>query len=291
MRLAMIIASIVLATVSGVMVGRAQTGHRPLSVAEEHALKPKDAFRECDKCPEMVVVPAGSFTMGSPDSELNRGRFEGPQHLVTFARPFAVGKFAVTFAEWDACVADGGCDGYTPKDERWGRGRRPAINVSFDDANAYAAWLSAKTGKSYRLLSEAEREYATRAGTTTPFWWGAAISPKQANYRGTYIYGDGPVGPYRQRTLPVDSFQPNLWGLYQVHGNSYDWVEDCYHEGYNGAPSDGSAWATGACKAHVVRGGAWSSAPWILRSAYRGFFATNFRSSNHGFRVARTLAP
>jgi formylglycine-generating enzyme required for sulfatase activity len=290
-RLALIIASIVLAILPGGMPARAQSGPRPLSAAEEHALKPKDTFRECDKCPEMVMVPAGSFTMGSPDNELNRGRFEGPQHQVTFARPFAVGKFAVTFAEWDACVADGGCNSYTPKDESWGRDRRPAINVSWDDANAYAAWLSAKTGKTYRLPSEAEREYATRAGTTTPFWWGAVISPKQANYDGSYVYGDSPTGPYRQRTVPVDSFQPNRWGLYQVHGNVWEWTQDCWHVNYAGAPSDGSAWVFERCRYRMVRGGSWVAYPGDLRSAQRGRFAPDFRSNSHGFRLARALMP
>src|SRR5215471_10347834 len=156
----------------------------PLSAAEERVLKPKDSFKECAQCPEMVVVPAGSFTMGSPDSEEERIEEEGPQHRVTFGKAFGVGTFAVTFEEWDACVADGGCNGYTPSDEGWGRGRRPVINVSWDDANVYAGWLSRKTGKTYRLLSEAEREYVTRAGTTTPFWWGTSISTQQANYNG-----------------------------------------------------------------------------------------------------------
>ena len=130
----------------------------PLSAFEEQALKPKDSFKECAQCPEMVVVPAGSFTMGSPDSEEGRIEEEGPQHRVTFGKAFGVGRFAVTFEEWDACVADGGCNGYKPSDEGWGRGRRPAINVSWDDARAYVGWLSRKTGRTYRLLSEAERE-------------------------------------------------------------------------------------------------------------------------------------
>src|SRR5262252_2968505 len=191
----------------------------PLSAAEERVLKPKDSFKECAQCPEMVVVPAGSFTMGSPDSEEGRIEEEGPQHRVTFGKSFGVGKFAVTFEEWDSCVADGGCNGYTPSDEGWGRGRRPVINVSWDDAKAYVGWLSRKTGKTYRLLSEAEREYVTRAGTTTPFWWGSSISTSQANYNGNYIYGNGVKGEYRLRTLPVDSFEPNPWGFYQLHGN------------------------------------------------------------------------
>ena len=165
-------------------VGVFPSGVTPLSPERERALKPKDTFKECDTCPEMVVVPAGSFMMGSPASEEDRSPHEGPQHRVTFRPAFAVGKFAVTFDEWDACVADGGCNGYRPKDEGWGRGKRPVINVSWNDAKAYVAWLSRKTGKTYRLLSEAEREYVTRAGTTTPFWWGSSISTSQANYDG-----------------------------------------------------------------------------------------------------------
>jgi formylglycine-generating enzyme required for sulfatase activity len=202
-------------------------------------------------------VPAGSFTMGSPDIEEGRIEEEGPQHRVTFGKSFGVGKFAVTFEEWDACVADGGCNGYTPSDEGWGRGRRPVINVSWDDANAYVGWLSRKTGKIYRLLSEAEREYVTRAGTTTPFWWGASISTQQANYNGNYAYGAEATGVSRRQTVPVDSFQPNPWGLYQVHGNVWEWTEDCWHDDYTGAPSDGSAWTSGGCSDRVIRGGAW----------------------------------
>src|SRR5262249_21200670 len=141
----------------------------PLCANEERALKPKDVFKECDVCPEMVVVPAGTFMMGSPANEPGGGSGEDPQHRVTIGRPFAVGKFAVTFDEWDACVADGGCNGYRPGNQGWGRGRLPVINVSWDHAQKYVTWLSGKTGKSYRLLSEAEREYVTRAGTSTPF--------------------------------------------------------------------------------------------------------------------------
>jgi len=207
-----------------VLVSVSSRAPQPLSKAEECALKPKDVFKECDKCPEMVVVPAGSFTMGSPENEEYHQKDESPQHRVTFSQPFAVGRFSVTFDDWDACAADGGCNNYKPSDQGWGRGTRPVIHVSWDDAKAYVVWLSRKSGKSYRLLSEAEREYVTRAGTTTPFWWGSSISTSQANYN-------------RQKTMPVDGFQPNPWGLYQVHGNVYDWVEDCYHDTYNGGPS------------------------------------------------------
>jgi formylglycine-generating enzyme required for sulfatase activity len=290
-RVASIIASILLGTVGDAMPVCAQTPIGPPSAPEEHVLKPKDTFRECDKCPEMAVVPAGSFIMGSPDSELNRAKYEGPQHRVTFARQFAVGRFAVTFDEWDACVTDGGCGGYSPNDESWGRARRPVINVSWNDANAYVAWLSGKTGKTYRLLSEAEREYVARAGMRTAFWWGATISPRQANYNGTYIYGNSPTGEYRQRTVPVDAFRSNRWGIFQVHGNVWEWTQDCWHENYAGAPADGSPWDSGRCGYRIVRGGSWATYPGDLRSAVRGRFASDFRSDSLGFRVARTLAP
>ncbi|MGP0088519.1 MAG: formylglycine-generating enzyme family protein [Xanthobacteraceae bacterium] len=237
----------------------------------------------------MVVVPAGSFMMGSPSSEEHRDEDEGPQHQVTLSKPFAVGRFAVTFEEWDVCTADGGCKGYEPKDEGWGRGRQPVINVSWDDAKAYVTWLSRKTGKTYRLLSEAEREYAARAGTETPFWWGVSISTGQANYEGTITYGGGAKGEYRQRTLPVDSFKRNPWGLYQVHGNVYEWVEDCYHDSYAGAPTDGSAWLSGDCSHRVVRGGSWFFFAWDLRAANRDEHAAFSRRNDLGFRLGRTL--
>ncbi len=151
-------------------------------------------FKDCAKCPQMVVVPAGEFTMGSPPSEMEAEA----QHRVTIAYPLAVSKFTITFSEWDACVKDGGCDGYRPDDEGWGRGRRPVIDVSWENAKAYAAWLSVKTGKPYRLLSEAEWEFAARAGTTTRFSVGDAISPTQANYNGGEE-GSGRSAVNRQR--------------------------------------------------------------------------------------------
>jgi formylglycine-generating enzyme required for sulfatase activity len=257
----------------------------------ECALKPKDVFRECDNCPEMVVAPAGTFVMGSPTSRTYDPNIEA-QVRVTIAQPFAVGRFAVTFAEWDACVADGGCKGYRP-DDFLGRDRRPVINVNWDHAKLYIDWLNAKTGKTYRLLSEAEREYVTRAGTTTPFWWGAAITPKQANYDVSasaepYI---GARGEYLQQTVPVDSFQPNPWGLYQVHGNVWEWTEDCWNDSNQGNPGNGSARTTGDCGRRVVRGGSWLNDPQDLRSAYRRWFTTDFRDVNLGFRLARRLNP
>ena len=290
-RRALLIAVLIAAAVVGIF--PEVSGAQPLSPEYERALKPKDSFKECDACPEMVVVQVGRFTMGSPVSEENRDDDEGPRHRVTFARQFGVGRFAVTFDEWNACVADGGCNGYRPSDQGWGRGRLPVINVSWNDAKTYVTWLSRKTGKTYRLLSEAEREYVTRAGTTTPFWWGSQSSTSLANYNGNYSYGNGPKGEFRQRTLPVDSFSPNPWGLYQVHGNVWEWVEDCYNKNYDGAPSDGSAWTSGDCSLRVLRGGSWVNDPEHLRSANREGNTTvvDVRVNLYGFRVARTLAP
>ena len=243
----------------------------------------------CPMCPEMVVVPAGTFTMGSPENEPERSSAESPQRPVTFARPFVAGRFAVTFDEWDACVADGGCNRWKPFDQGWVRGQRPVISVSWDDARAYVAWLSSKTGMPYRLLSEAEREYVARAATTTPFWWGISISTSQANYDGNSVYGGGVKGENRQRTVPVGSFAPNPWGLFQVHGNVWEWVEDCHQDSYQGAPSDGSSWTAGACARRVVRGGSWFDYARFLRSAARIGNAPGFRDAYLGFRVGRTL--
>jgi formylglycine-generating enzyme required for sulfatase activity len=257
-----------------------------LSPMQEKALKPNRPFKECAHCPEMVVVPAGKFSMGSPASEPGRSADEGPQHTVTLARPFAVGRFEVTFDEWGACAADGGCNGYQPSDEGWGRGRRPVVNVSWDDANAYAAWLSKKTGKSYRLLSESEYEYAARAGRQTAYPWGNAVGTNKANCHSCGSRWDA------RETAPVGSFAANAFGLYDMVGNVREWTEDCYHDSYNGAPADGSAWTEGAnCYNRVVRGGSWLLAPAFLRTASRYWFTADYRLRYLGFRVARTLAP
>jgi len=236
------------------------------------------SFRDCPDCPEMVVVPAGSFTMGSPENEPDRDSDEGPQHRVTIPKPFAVGKFAVTFAEWDACVSGGGCDGYKPENRSW-NDDQPVINVSWNDAQAYIKWLTAKTGKTYRLLSEAEFEYAARAGTETPYRWGSSLTPDQANYSGTYAYG----------TMPVESFKPNPWGLYQVHGNVWILTEDCHNDSYKDAPTDGSASTNENCSFRVIRGGSFYSNPKLLRAAARFWSKPDIRSFNIGFRLARTL--
>lgn len=265
----------------------------PLTAERERALKPKDAFKECDQCPEMVVISSGFFIMGSDQQEIGRFDNEEPRRRVTLARNFVVGKFAVTFAEWDACKADGGCKGYSPPDNNWGRGRQPVIFVSWNDAKSYVEWLSRKSGKPYRLLSESEREYVSRGGSTTPFWWGPQISTELANYDGNFNLGDGPKGRFNGRPLPVDSFAPNPFGLYQVHGNVWEWLEDCSDndawKNYANAPSDGSPRAATVCKARFLRGGAWDDQPRMLRSAQRYDGIAKERNYAFGFRVARDL--
>jgi len=248
-------------------------------------LKAKDIFKECAECPDMVVVPAGRFTMGSPQSERGRDIDEGPQHDVTIAQPFAAGRFAVTFDEWDACLAGGGCNDHRPGDQGWGRGRRPVLNLSWDDAAAYADWLTQKTGKRYRLLTEAEYEYAARAGSTAAYYWGDAIGKGNANCDGCGSQWDN------IQTAPVGSFAANPFGLYDMAGNAWQWLQDCYHENYNGAPADGAAWTGDDCGRRVIRGGSWISVPPVLRSAGRFWNIANSRGNLLGFRVGRTLTP
>ena len=269
--------------------GSSPTTHR--MALRKAGLKPGQRFRDCPECPELVVVPSGSFLMGSPSHEEGREGDEGPVHQVRIGEPFAVGVYEVTFAEWDACVAGGGCGGYRPDDEGWGRGHRPVVNVSWGDAESYVSWLSLRTGKRYRLPSESEWEYVARAGTTGPFHTGSTISTDQANYDGNYVYGSGRKGVYRKRTVPVGSFGANAFGLHDVHGNVFEWVQDCWNGSYAGAPSDGSAWESGNCSYRVLRGGSWIYFPWLLRSALRNWLNSGIRSDFIGFRVARTLAP
>ena len=270
---------------------------RPLGAAEERALRPGSVFKECDECPEMVVVPAGNFMMGSPPQEPGRDNAETPQHRVTFNRPFAAGRFEVTFAEWDACVASGGCR-HRPNDEGWGRGKRPVINVSWTDVTTeYLRWLNGKTGKTYRLLSEAEWEYVARAGATTRYFFGEDMN-------GLCTFANVPDLAAKEKqkdwviagcrdgyftTAPVGSFRPNAFGLYDVHGNVWEWVQDCWNPNYSVAPIDGSPWLLRECNARVLRGGAWNSLPQLLRLANRGRNQPEFRSNFNGFRVARNL--
>ena len=254
-----------------------QTTTQSGQVEVEPAAGSPQSFKDCDECPEMVVVPAGEFMMGSPvgvgDSD------EQPLHPVTIPKPFAVGRFEVTFDEWDACVEQGGCRGHKPEDKDWGRGRRPVINVSWDDAKAYVAWLSKKAGEEYRLLSEAEWEYAARAGTETAYFFGGDIRPDQANYRGNV-----------SKTAEVGSYPANAFGLHDMHGNVWEWCEDVWHGSYVGAPSDGTArTGDGDQSRRVLRGGSWNYDPWNLRSAFRSRDYAVIRNILGGFRVAKDL--
>jgi formylglycine-generating enzyme required for sulfatase activity len=262
-------------------------GPRVLTIAQEKekAADPGSNFKECaTDCPTMIVVPAGEFWMGSPQIEKDRFKDEDPRHEVTFAKPFAVGKTEVTFAKWDACVAAGACLRAT--DNGWGRDDRPVINVSWDDAKEYTAWLSRITGKEYRLLTEAEWEYAARARTTTTYSWGDDIGKGNANCKGCGGQRNG------EQPAPVGSFKPNAFGLYDMHGNVKEWVEDPWHNSYEGAPVDGTTWLQGGDKGQrVVRGGSWYDPPQGLRAAYRIGDTSGGRGSNNGFRLARTLSP
>ena len=254
---------------------------------------PGTTFQDCLRCPEMVVVPAGTFLMGDGD---HRAARVGPSHEVRLGRAFAVGRFEVTYGQWKACVADGGCPGENQRESIGMFGKRrdgqtadlgPVTMVNWRDAKTYAAWLRRSTGKPYRLLSEAEWEYVARAGTTTQWFCGDDSSCL-----------DG-VAWYRAnsglRTHPVGSKRSNAFGLHDVHGNLWEWVQDCWNEDYRGAPSDGSAWTTNATgkpcsdfSHHVLRGGSWSSTAWTLRIANR--FGQSHATSIFGVRVARDLA-
>jgi formylglycine-generating enzyme required for sulfatase activity len=272
--------------------GLSATGFMLLAAANVSAEARRGAvatsFKDCAVCPELIEVLAGSFTMGSPDSEPGRYPNEGPQRSITFAHPFAVGRYSVTFSEWDACVADGGCGGYRPDDSSWGREKQPVINVSWEDATLYTQWLSSKTGKRYRLPSEAEREYFARAGTKDCFWWGCTVVPAQANYnhRQNDRYG-GVLGEPPRKTLPVDSHAPNPWGLHNVHGNIWEWTDDCWPLTLAEKPADGSVSKSDECEWRAVRGGSFSDFVRITRSSARLGFGKASRASNIGFRIVR----
>jgi formylglycine-generating enzyme required for sulfatase activity len=270
-----------------------------LSAAAEQALKPGQTFKECaDDCPEMVVVPQGQFMMGSPPNSPNMEGDEGPQHLVTIAKPFAVSQFELTFSDWDACVKYGNCSPNVP-DAGWGRGQQPVILVTWKDAQTYVAWFARVTGKPYHLLSEAEYEYAARGGTQTLYPWGntptlAGKVMANCNHCGSKWDNEqtAPIGSYTANGF-VPSFPPNGFGLYDMVGNIWEWVEDCYHEAYDGAPTDGSAWTDGgncADNRRVARGGSWYDPPEYLRSANRSWWSGDGRIMFVGFRVARTLS-
>jgi formylglycine-generating enzyme required for sulfatase activity len=296
----------------------------PLTAVQEDALRPKDRFRECATCPEMVVVPAGSFTMGAPPADKDALDSEGPPHVVTIARPLAVGRLHATVDQFAAFVAETryeaspacwtreGDDVDRRADRSWRnpgyaqRGTHPVVCVSFDDATAYADWLARKTGKPYRLLSEAEWEYAAH-GSTLPgayprYWFGPherrlcrygnsadrkalrSIAWMKAMKGWTFARCDDGFA----YTSPAGHYAPNAFGLYDMAGNAWQWTADCWHGDYNGAPADGSAWTTG-CQGsvRVIRGGSWRSDRTELGAAVRGYDgAADF---SLGFRVARTL--
>ena len=245
-----------------------------------------EVFRDCDVCPEMVVVPAGTVMMGSPETEEGRAPWEWLPRPVTIGYEFAVGVYEVTFEEWDACVLAGGCRGREPDDAEWGRGRRPVINVNWEDAWQYADWLTAVTGHQYRLPSEAEWEYVARAGTSTARYWGNA---KRDQCR--YANGDSSVGcrDRQEYTALVGTYLPNAFGLYDVLGNVIEWVDDCENARDEGAPSDGSPWYDGDCSVRVYRGGSWLDGADELRAAYRLYASVESTRRNLGFRVARRV--
>jgi formylglycine-generating enzyme required for sulfatase activity len=257
-----------------------------LSVDAERALKAGDHFQECTRCPAMVVAPSGSFMMGSPSTDAVADADEFPQHSVTIATPFAVSKDEVTFENWDVCYELGGCR-IRPDDLGWGRGSRPVILVNWDDAQQYVSWLSKQTGKNYRLLSEAEWEYAARAGSTTAYSWGDDIKKDGQAMADCFACGS----PFDDKqTAPAASFAPNAFGLNDALGNVWEWVEDCYHDSYDGAPQDGSAWTAGDCSQRVIRGGSWADLPQILRSAFRLRGPIDNRYDGLGFRIGRAIA-
>ncbi|MEM7045671.1 MAG: SUMF1/EgtB/PvdO family nonheme iron enzyme, partial [Pseudomonadota bacterium] len=236
---------------------------------------PLTIFREIDEpwCPEMVMLPAGTFLMGSPEGEAGRYDDEGPQREVTIGRPFALGRYPVTFDEYDHFCAETRCD--KPDDRGWGRGRRPVINVSHSDAEAYCAWLSELTGSGYQLPSEAMWEYACRAWTTTADAFGNGLTREQANFRNL-----------RQETSDVGAYPANAWLLHDMHGNVWEWCQDWYHENYEGAPNDGSAWLDPPGTHRLVRGGSWNDPARDVRSAYRNAYGPGNRVGVLGFRCA-----
>ena len=237
--------------------------------------------QDCTECPEMVSIPGGTFRMGDLSGEGEKR--ERPVHSVTVPA-FKMGKYEVTFAQWNACVADGGCGGYRPNDEGWGRGNWPAIYVSWDDAQLYIQWLNAKTGGNYRLPSEAEWEYAARVWSTTKYSRGNDIGRNRANCSQNRYYG---CRDSYENTAPVGSFPANALGLHDMHGNVWEWVQDCRNDSYHGAPSDGSAWTSGDCSYRLLRGGSWTDYEGILRSAFRSWDTRPHRGYSLGFRLVQ----
>ncbi len=247
------------------------------SLAQAADPNPGQSIWDCATCPEMIVVPAGSFIMGAD----SRYKYEGPAHPVTIPKAFAIGRFEVTFDQWLACVEDGGC-AKDPDDHKWGKGIHPVINVSWAEAVGYTEWLSKKTGFVYRLPTEAEWEYVARGGTTTAYSWGDKPGRDRANCRNC-------SGEIPHRTFPVGSFEPNPFGLFDVHGNVWEWVQDCWNANHTEAPTDGSARLSGNCMLRVTRSGSWYYVNTNLRSAYRSKYPAKAFSYGIGIRVLREL--
>jgi serine/threonine-protein kinase len=237
--------------------------------------------------PEMVLIPAGQFEMGCV-SAIECEADELPVHQVTIAA-FLLAKTEVTFAQYDTYTKATGVSRASDLD--WGRGQQPVISVSYDDAQAYADWLSEQTGERYYLPSEAQWEYAARAGSKTPFSTGKCITTDQANYDGSFDFNDcgSDSGVFRQRPSPVASYRPNAFGLYDMHGNVYEWTQDCWSDNYNEAPVDGSAREEGDCERGVLRGGSWYHSPKFLRSALRNVDTRSLRYHTNGFRLAKDV--
>ncbi len=240
------------------------------AAGSEDGISASATFQDCETCPVMTRLEGGVFVMGSPEGEPGRAAYEGPQRDVTVPS-FAMSEGEVTFAQWDACLDGGGCRGHRPSDRGFGRGDQPAMSLSWNDAQAYVQWLSVETGRSYRLPTEAEWEYAARAGTETAYWFGAAASS---------------APDPRGRPHPVSALAANPFGLYAMSGNMREWVQDCYLNTYEGAPTDGSAVTQGDCSRRVIRDGAWSSPASQSRSANRARIGANTRDRTYGFRVA-----
>ena len=243
-------------------------------------------FQHCGLCPQMTVVPSGKFNMGSPETEMNRGDDESPQRIVTVNYDFAVGIFEVTYEQWEHCFINFGCD-HNPIDNGWGRGQHPVSNVSCLDANQYVKWLSKQTGSQYRLLTEAEWEYVARAGSTAKFWWGDESPIGKAVCIKCDLSGET-----NNMSMPVGTYPPNSFGLHDLHGNVWEWVEDCWSKDYSGHPLYADAYKSESqCKRRVLRGGAWPNGGRHLRSANRSWKGPTHRSTNgKGFRVAMTLS-
>ena len=278
----------------------------------DHA--PGERWRDCDECPEMVVIPAGTFTMGSPASETGRYEREDPAHRVTIARPFAIGVYEVTRDEYarfvraanhssgeESCLVNEGHDWKDRAGQSWRTlafpqtVRHPVVCVSWNDASAYASWLSRITGADYRLPSAAEWEYAARAGTDTPWYWGDSTEDQCLHANGADAATDLPwhagCNDNHPKTSLVGLLRPNGFGLHDVLGNAWEWVQDCFNWDYAGAPTDGAAWEEGDCSARVMRGGSWANTSRYLRTAHRAGERADFRSDYTGFRVARTYLP